>query len=281
MSLVKTGGMVGFKRIGLNQASTFTGFCATHDNRTFAPLEKRLITASSEQCFLMSYRAICRELFQKRIHHDIIEVMRTLDQGRPLAIQEEMQWFVDLHEIGTMMGVAETQYHINIYETMLKNRNFDSYRRVIIRFSCIPDVLSTGAFAPEYDFAGHGYQDLADDPPLKNIAVTVLPAEGGGIAVLGWHPESDEVCIPFAKSLMSLQHGQLGDAVVRLIFEHIENTFFRPSWWVNLPQLTKKALIRRANSGANPTVPRESNSLMDDGFRYVSWPVDAVEATFQ
>ncbi|WP_251106539.1 hypothetical protein [Alloacidobacterium dinghuense] len=280
MSLFKTHGVVKFKRIGINEASTFTGFCAVHDDRTFAPLEKQPLTASPEQCFLMSYRAICRELFQKRIHNSNVGIMRGMDQGAPRQIQEAMQWFTNLHEIGILMGLAEIQHHKDLYDEMLRRNNFDPYRRLIIRFSCVPDVLSTGAFAPEHDFSGNRFQNLLDDPPLKNIAVTVLPADGGGVAVLGWQEGSDAVCIPFVESLISIGEESLGNAVLRLVFEHIENTFFRPSWWEELPEATQQALIRRTNSGASPATPRGPSCLRDDKLNYVDWPVTSVEAQF-
>lgn len=65
MSLVKNGGKLLFRLTGINEASTFTGFCGFHDYTTFQPLENQRLTATAQQCFLMGYRAACRELFQK------------------------------------------------------------------------------------------------------------------------------------------------------------------------------------------------------------------------
>ncbi len=59
-------GNIGIKRVGINQASTFSGFCGHHDNLTFAPVENEPFTATDEQCFLLGYRAMCRELYQKQ-----------------------------------------------------------------------------------------------------------------------------------------------------------------------------------------------------------------------
>jgi hypothetical protein len=55
MSIFKNHGAGAFRRMGINDASTFTGFCGAHDNWTFAPVEQRSLIPDAEQCFLMSY----------------------------------------------------------------------------------------------------------------------------------------------------------------------------------------------------------------------------------
>ena len=279
MSLVQNHGTITFKRIGLREASTFTGFCAKHDDRTFAPIEKQALTATAEQCFLISYRAVCRELYHKRLHHSLTDRMRTLDQGRPIAVQEHIQYFADLHEIGTLMGLAEIQHHKDLYDEMFLNGAFDNYRRLVIHVSCIPDVLSTGAFAPEYDFSANQLQDMME-PQLENIAVSIVPAGSGGFVILSWQKQSDSVCIPFVHSLLSIPTERLADAIVRLVFEHIENTYLRPSWWEGLPKSARQALILRAQSGTHPDNSRRADCLTDDKLHCVEWPVTNIERFF-
>ena len=54
------------QRRGIRRASTFTGFCTKHDNAVFVPLEKAPFEGTKEQCFLLAYRALARELYLKR-----------------------------------------------------------------------------------------------------------------------------------------------------------------------------------------------------------------------
>lgn len=53
-------------RVGINQASTFTGFCTRHDDALFAPVEKAPLSYCREHAFLLTYRALCQELYKKR-----------------------------------------------------------------------------------------------------------------------------------------------------------------------------------------------------------------------
>jgi hypothetical protein len=49
--------------VGRNKATTFEGFCAHHDTCLFVPIDTKPIdTSSSEQLFLLAYRAVAREV---------------------------------------------------------------------------------------------------------------------------------------------------------------------------------------------------------------------------
>jgi len=50
---------------GINEATTFTGFCAGHDSKTFRPVETKEFAGTQEQVGLMAYRTICMEIFAK------------------------------------------------------------------------------------------------------------------------------------------------------------------------------------------------------------------------
>ena len=273
MSLVKNNGELTSKRVGINKASTFTGFCGLHDHSTFEPLENQPLTRSAEQCFLMGYRALCRELFLKRLHLESINTLREVDKGTSVEHQELVQWTADLTHIGTLLGVADANYHKDLYDAVLIASAWNEYHSLVVEFDATPEILYTGAFSPEFDFSGRPLQHLMDEPPLNLITVTLLPSDSGAVAVLGWEKHSDRVCHTFAKSLQSLPPEDIGNAIVRLAFEHVENTFARPSWWESMSSNTRDALTRRLRIGADPDIPRRADCLKDDGLRYVNWPV--------
>jgi len=57
------GPKIDFALVGRNQATTFTGLCARHDDLIFGPIEKATLNlADSEHLFLLAYRAAYREL---------------------------------------------------------------------------------------------------------------------------------------------------------------------------------------------------------------------------
>jgi hypothetical protein len=239
-------------------------------------LENQLLNASPQQCFLMGYRALCRELFLKRLHHESIKILREMDRGRSVKHQEMVQFVADLTQIGTSMGCAEMEYQKRWYDDILIRSAWDEYHSLVVEFAAGPEILYTGGFLPEFDFSGNTLQNLMDQPPLSFITATVMPCDSGGMAILGWEGHSSAVCTRFAESLRDVPADDLGNAIVRLGFEHIENTFSRPSWWESLPSPMKSALIRRLQAGANPEVAREPDCLKSDGNCYITWPVTRV-----
>ena len=52
--------------VGVRSASTFMGFCDTHDNSMFKSVETVPVELTPECCFLLGFRAISYELFQKK-----------------------------------------------------------------------------------------------------------------------------------------------------------------------------------------------------------------------
>src|SRR5258706_2960259 len=56
-------------RVGINDATTFPGFCERHDNDLFACLERQVFSATREQLHALTYRSICREACVK---HQIV-----------------------------------------------------------------------------------------------------------------------------------------------------------------------------------------------------------------
>ena len=105
-------GVYRFKRIGINKASTFTGFCQRHDTELFLPIETKPFIASKEQLFLLAYRAFSKELYAKRFAIRLAPLLRKGDIGKdPLQqvlLQNQLYVQEQLHRLAgsarVMMG---------------------------------------------------------------------------------------------------------------------------------------------------------------------------------
>jgi hypothetical protein len=63
LNVATDGPEVVLRRVGRHEASTFPGFCASHDTSIFKALDtKPLNLENPEQLFLLAYRSVCREL---------------------------------------------------------------------------------------------------------------------------------------------------------------------------------------------------------------------------
>lgn len=222
-------------RRGWKDASTFSGFCKKHDNDTFAPLETESFTGSPEQCFLIGYRALCHEVYQKdasaRAHslqQDII------DKGRSIEEQQDIQHYHSISKAGVEHGLQSARNKKQLMDQDFLNRNFQSWGQLVIRFQGNVSIASTGAPTPTYDFSGNQLQILHNPRvSVQHLMYGIIPIQNGAAVVFSWLA-SDNACSRFIDSLEQLPQDRLGDILVQYMFAHVENTYFSDTWWSTL-----------------------------------------------
>jgi hypothetical protein len=114
--LMKSGGKPKSVLIGINEASTFLGFCGHHDGVTFAPLETRKFESSDEQCFLLAYRNLAREFYVKRAQHASTDIWRDSDRGQPLGTQVAKQRVITIMQQAMKESLSNLEYHKSLYD---------------------------------------------------------------------------------------------------------------------------------------------------------------------
>jgi hypothetical protein len=275
-TLIETEGKILPKLVGIKKASTFTGFCKYHDVKTFELIEKQPFKPEEEQCFLLCYRALCRELFTKKAALESVELYRQADKGQPIDIQQQIQFFVGLNEMALKKSHQELSDRKKKYDNCLVSRDFNSFMHYVLFLDRIPEVLCSGGFAPEFDFNGNLLQDYMNlQKDLESFYFSLVPFEDFGVAVFGWIESDGSSCIQFIKSLHRLYcEGEVGNALVRFIFDSLENAFFKPSWWDALSDHEKEMIQNRVLSGV--LKERKKDCLIDDGLRTVNWNVTSV-----
>ena len=94
-----------YKLVGINQASTFTGFCGRHDGEIFRSIDREEFVASSERCFLIAYRAAAHEVFKKMSSMDLLANSGGLDSGRESSEPRKFQAWQSTTSSGTSKGL--------------------------------------------------------------------------------------------------------------------------------------------------------------------------------
>ncbi len=274
MAIAKHQGQTVPELFGVNAASVFTGFCSVHDNQIFAPLEKTDFSGSAEQCFLLGYRALVRELFAKQGAAKSIPLLKDMDRGRPVQDQIAMQRFFEVYSGGTAAGLGALETYKAECDRYLKEHDFSRVRYYIVELGAPPDVMCSAGLFPECDFNGRQLQDCWPSDPLPDsLWISTVGWPGRGALVFTWLEGHDRACRQFIGSLDGLPDIAIQHAVVRLLFEHFENIFLAPRWWRSLSDSTRQRLLQRHQVAADPMMPREPTCLIDDGVRAVSWKV--------
>ncbi len=277
MTLQRTGGKVSPRLVGINEASTFWGFCQAHDSATFAPLETRIFGPTEEQAFLLAYRPLVKELYLKQRQLETSAVMRDMDRGKPPFDQFLLQEFATDYATSVQAAISDLTHHKSNIDRLLLARQFSSVRFVCLHFDRAPDIMCSGFLQALYTFGGTPIQDLLDNSVLEQFGVSLIATEKGGAAVFSWLDNSDATSGILVDSLLSLPYPEIPDALVRFVLSEMENCFIRPEWWESLDADTQHTLMDRMNHNVNPLKTTQTDHLIDDGVRVATWKVTHVD----
>lgn len=253
----KNNGRIVPKKVGVNLASTFLGFCGKHDNELFEPIEQGEICLDSEGIFLLSYRTMAFEMYQKEAELHAIKVCRdTLDKGRSRERQVSLQSEMNVRIRYTEMGVREASVSKGKYDQMLTSGTFSDLKYVAVRIDQPLPIVSSGGRFPDFDFERNALFDISDaydDPPI--VMMNIVSDRAGTIASLAWLRD-DPRLISFADNFLKMIDERGVDFLVHLGIATCDNTYYRPSWWEGLDKVTQDALCDAAISDVSPGVPR-------------------------
>ena len=251
--LKSTGGIPTPKKIGVNHASTFAGFCKYHDNELFKPIDQEALAPNHKQIALYAYRCVCREFFVKV---NAVRAMENLQNHSSLAPYARDYLHSSLKGHG--LGLEGLKYHKEKFEKSIKaNEQYDFEHILFTSTSACPLQMS-GLLYPDFTFTGEKLQNLGNwDFPLDLITFFTAPTADGWGFGFAWHVTSQKTCEAFVRSLGSFvaHGGKLEDALLRFSFSCCENHAFRISWWDKLPDESKTALIHRMCLMAAPNIP--------------------------
>jgi SEC-C motif len=275
-ALHNKGGQPTYNLIGINHATTFTGFCNYHDTTTFLPIEQHPFVSSQESAFLLSYRGICREYFAKRYELEMNLSMQDGDRGKSIENQIRYQEYIKQYSIGVKAGFSDVEHHKRIYDDKLIHRDYSDVSFYTIIFDRVPDFMCSSAFILEMDFDGKILQTTKDylrlNIPLAQCTFSLIGTDTGGAAVFSWLGENPHG-VKLIQSLDSKSDDAIIHAVLRFTFEYFENVAISPTWWEKLSESEKSILKQRATSGVAFNKLRPVTSLMDDGLRVIDWKV--------
>jgi hypothetical protein len=175
--LTRANGRLSPALVGLNRASTFTGFCSIHDSKGFAPVENQRFEPTPEQLGLLAYRALCRELYAKRAQLRAIDTLRQGDRGVPIQQQVAFQRLISSYAQGVQIGLGTLEHYKNRFDVMLGSATWGGLRAYVVDLESAPDVLLSGFIYPEADFSGNWVQQLGRAEHADGLAVSSIATD--------------------------------------------------------------------------------------------------------
>ena len=249
------------ENVGINKASTFYGFCNYHDDKLFAPIEKKSLSLNRENALLLTFRGMSIHMYYKRRRKET-ELFGNLQNH---VLHPDIRAYDKHIRLGLdrLLRFAEPTY-TRIGKDILVNKFVNAYYVALI-FDCVPDILCSEASIINFGFDGRLLREKPQ--PYDFLTLSLLPYQvNKGIAFFAWHGKC-KTNQNFLKTLLSLGKQELPDAVVRFAFSQLNNFFFAPSWWNELSPVKKNSLMNKAVD--RKVIP----DLWPDGSSYVNWKV--------
>ncbi len=268
-------------RIGVNDASTFMGFCVTHDSKMFEPIESKGFTLNHEAAFLLAFRAISYEFLTKKNSIRTVEIQRQMDKGQDFERQVIVQQHLQAHLAGSLRGMSDVRSWKEKYDLCFKAEEYESIPHYAVEFDAILPFVCSGAFHPEVDFSGKRLQIISrGDAQFEHVCLNLTSANGKSYLVFGWDGEPDGPASKFVESFKKLPEADKANAALVLTVEQLENAYFNPSWWNCLSQPKKAYLVARMQSGIGFNAIRETDTYTGIKKILDSVPVSAEIGTF-
>ena len=253
--------------VGWREASTFFGFCDRHDGQLFSAIENQPFVGSEKQIFLIGYRALCHELYQKQAAMEVDPVlMANLDRGLPGSEQMLIQRQLACQSAGGLSGLREVRSLKRTYDEILRGEDYSMLHSAVLWFRNSPCVASTGTVHVDFDLHGKRLQNLGRDPgPIHGLTFGVVSTPDGNAFAATWLAAFDK-CDDFINSLLTFDREAIPSLLAEFFFAYVENTYFSEAWWSALPEPNQRRLMHLAG---NPI--QYGNPLRYSGLCHGQW----------
>jgi len=245
-------------RVGVNNATTITGFCEYHDNRLFAPIENERFGAQPKQLFLHHYRAVCQAFYNRAYKAKIFQ--RAYPEAEKLVEPRSLQSIRDAITLNNV-DLEELRQHKLQCELSLHAQDWSEVEGYGWMGTRVPDIFASDFFAPGKDFKGSHVQNRKARSALGWMSLTVTATDGFAVVLLTAERGS-LVLRDLVSSLREAPSAHQTMVIVNLIFCQLENFIILPSWWEPLPDGHKRLF---ANAFSSRYFPRELPLACDWG----------------
>lgn len=180
----KNTGINQFKRIGVNDAYTFLGFCNKHDTEIFRPIEKRdeLNLYLPQHQALFSYRGLCQEIRRKET---ALEMAKYVNDNL-LRLEGEGLALMD----GFRQGIKNLMFFKYELEEAIEKCNFDNFVFTTVEIPkidlCISVPLNIGATENPLNLPYEEWKKSLKFP-YKTSFINIFPLKNKSYFMGGYH----------------------------------------------------------------------------------------------
>lgn len=224
-------------RIGLNDASTFWGYCNVHDTQLFDCIERHcLCKGDINQVKAFHLRAMSFERVAKQSQQEIFRCLAA-SHGNVLY-RESMKSEVNIQE---QMFEADSRYRWDLFWSDNKDAHFIneySFRWIVIPknigVASVTMISPMAAIMEDRYMTAHRRQDGSYDVGRPSFSLSVIPDGQETHVVMCWHNADTDFVAQWEHDLCTSSGTALATFLNKCIFVKSEDFYMRPSLWESL-----------------------------------------------
>jgi hypothetical protein len=232
------------ENIGINEASTFAGFCNKHDAEIFAPIETNNIDlTNNEHLFLLLYRSICREYYESNksyiLFRDVVnDLIKDMSEDNMLGPCFLIQLYLQFCEYFYIEKIKEAS------DICLINKIWDNnYKYFHIALDKPLPIFVNTFFAVQGTNCDILYKkDITKEWPLY-CSVTIIPQNGKLNIFYSVAKDQCNELIAFLRRFENKNTEELELFLSDLIIRNSDNFYISPDYWNRLPEKINRRIL--------------------------------------
>ncbi len=227
--------IVSFKRVGKNNATTFSGLCAQHDNDLFQPIDDQLPDLNNKaHLFLLAYRAVLRE------YHAVLQNAIRFQS----TYQKEIEVGLSSGNEPSNLGMIATANILNAYECYEYKRQFDHYYLSCDWSQLKHDILFLRNQTPSIAVSSlFSLDDIdVDAPKTPRVTLSVFPIRSDVAVILSAIPEDAPFVSAYLHPLLSSEAFLQKYLLSKIILGSCDNFVIAPQYYDSMSQERKEAI---------------------------------------
>ncbi|EPY08222.1 hypothetical protein PAALTS15_05833 [Paenibacillus alvei TS-15] len=241
-----------------NKASTFFGFCGTHDTEIFRPIEVKEYVGDSHQNFLFAFRAHSIE-HHRRIRK-LANIKNIFKQCPYMMLEPEVVYTYRVSQY----DVRDLEQDYKFFKQSYFDSNFDVVRTIHRQLDYEVNFATCTSFSIEDDLEGKTINEIYSigHEEMPSIYLNVFPVEGKTNIIISYLSKDEQKYGDYFEQLDKMTEERLIKYLNYLIIQYTENVFFNPTFIDNMSDLQKESLLKSFDSSIYPL---EMLHLVNDG----------------
>lgn len=167
-----------YRRVGINSAMTYLGFCNEHDCSIFKPIENENVDWSNiHSQYILGYRTVCRELdIKQRMVDFLVNLYPYVNQSYLRHYFSQMKEYE--------MGIKDLKIYKMIIENGVFNHDYSGYSFQTIVSDYFLELCISSSVTVSYSKIIN--KDIVDADLIELNIINIFPFNGKSIIIVGF-----------------------------------------------------------------------------------------------